>query len=330
MKRKLLFMVFALTMIFSYAQDKKGNFFDYMDINSYIQLRTTTNFKNTTNAYIKRLKAWIKSRPRYSEHWGYKIKVVISSSSKRFILEDAKVIYSSGIFLLELGQLSPQYSLERFQKDYNIPALDRATTINTIIPNGTIGVRDVGVQLNIVPKQKWLKTHIGIFNGYGIKKYQFNNQGYLITHKTELMPLKNLLLGYSLSFRRAYNLAIPKVIPDTVLFTGNDFRYNFFVKYQNKDIWLQGEYLNASLNNLTAYGYYLLSAYTFKKNQISFSYEQYHSTFDNGHSLPYYSIGYHYFIDGYKIRLSLGNKFQIDNSKMKNYFTSLQFQFFIH
>lgn len=317
-----------------FAQKKDNNAFNTMDFNGYIQIRGISNFDDYNSFSVRRLKFWIKSQPEFSEHWYYKIQTTFSSLlQEKFFLQDVKLGYKTGLFTFDIGQFVPQYSLQRFQPDYKIPAIERANVINALIPNGTIGVRDIGVQANLKSQNKILETHLGIFNGYGIKEYRFNNQGYMITHKTSfnfLLNKKNKFqIAYSLQYRKSENLRIPHVLPDSILFTGKDFRYNFSVRFNSKIFDIQAEYLNADFDGKLANGAYILSGININnRNQIVLSYEDYNDLISSTNDLPYYRLAYNYYINDYKIKLSVDNYFQIHQKTIEKYIASIQLQMF--
>ena len=155
----------------------------------------------------------------------------------------------------------------------------------------------------------------------------------MITHKSEfIIPVNQDIfkLGYSVQYRKAENLQLQFVFPDTIKFSGNDFRYNLFAVFKSKTIKLQAEFLNADFDGNNAYGYYFLSAFNFHKNQIVLSFEDYKDLIDITSNNPYWRIGYNYFIKDYKIKLSLDNYFQISTDKVERYFTTIQLQLFIN
>ncbi len=302
-----------------------------VDWNGYVQLRATGNFDDYSSAMVRRLKFWLKSTPGFSKHWSYKVQVLFSSwKQEQLFLQDAKINYKSGLFSMDIGQFVPTYSLQWTQPDYNIPSLERAIVVNTLHPDGTMGVRDIGIQANYTTKNKLIETHLGLFNGYGIKEYHFNNKGYMLSHKTAInMPfIKNLLqTGYSFMYRYAYNIKLKKVLPEDLSYTGKDIRYNIFAKYKSRILEIQAEYLNAGFEGEKAYGYYILSAINVKKSQFVISFEDYKNTYAKSHN-PYYRIGYNYLIKNNKIKLFADNYFQLIDSKLKNYYLSIQLQMF--
>ena len=153
----------------------------------------------------------------------------------------------------------------------------------------------------------------------------------MITNKSELnIPIKNNMVkfGYSLQYRYAENLQLRLILPDTVLFSGNDFRYNLFAMFKSKQLELQAEFLNAELNGSDAYGYYFLSAININKNQIVLSFENYKDLIAETPDKPYFRIGYNYLVKDHKVKLSFDNYFQINDKKIEKYFASIQLQLF--
>lgn len=329
--KKYLLILLVFAGLSAVAQEKPNE--KPFDFNGYIQVRGISDFGNYNSFQIRRLKVWLKSTPEFSKHWSYKIQTTVTSlQQEKFFLQDVELAYKINNFSFDFGQFVPEYSLERFESDYKLPVIERAKVINSLIPDGTLGVRDIGVQINYETKNKVLCSHFGLFNGYGIKEYRFNNSGFMLTNKSAVqIPIldNKFEFGYSIMYRKAQNMTIPNVLPDTVIFSGDDFRYNFFAKFESKFIEMQAEYLTAFLNNQKSYGYYLTSAINFNKNQIVFSYEDYHDLINETKDNPFYRIGYNYYINSYKLKLSFDNYFQINGGKIENYLGSIQIQVFV-
>ncbi|NOZ46339.1 MAG: hypothetical protein GXO79_06115 [Chlorobi bacterium] len=327
-----LFILFIFIANQTFTQETK--LANNIDFNGYIQIRGISNFDDYTSFLVRRLKLWLKSEPEFSKRWSYKLQTTITSlQQQKFFLQDVEIGYKTGLLSFDIGQFVPQYSLQRFQPDYKIPAIERSKPINVLIPDGTLGVRDIGLQVNYKTKNKSFATHLGIFNGYGIKEYRFNNQGYMITHKSEynISVKKNKIkFGYSLQYRKAENLQLRFIFPDTIKFSGNDFRYNLFARFKSKAMELQAEFLNARLNSSNVYGYYFLSAFNINKNQIVLSFEDYNDLIKETADKPYYRVGYNYLVKDYKIKLSFDNYFQINDDKIKNYYASIQLQIILN
>ncbi len=331
--KKIFLLAFVFLIFRQLFAQNTGKFLKTSEWNAYSQIRFTTDFNDNYNFSLRRLKVWLKSSPDFSEHWSYKIQTTLSSlKNENFFLQDVKLGYKADIWSLDIGQFVPEYSLQRFQSDYLLPVTERAKVINSLIPNGTLGVRDIGIQTNIKTKNNVWQTHFGIFNGYGIKEYRLNNKGVMLTNKSELnlqISKGTIKTGYSLMFRKADNQIYPKIMPDTILYSGNDFRYNLFLMYKTKFFEIQGEYLTAVFdNNQHSEGYYIMFALNLKKHQIVLAYEDYKDIISSSSDFPYYHIGYNYLINKHKIKLFFDNDFQIINNKIQNYLASVQLQVF--
>jgi len=331
--RNLVLIFFFVVLGFQLqAQDKE--LLKNTEWNAYVQLRASSNFNDNYGFMLRRLKFWIKSTPDFSEHWSYKVQAIFTSwMQEKFFLQDAKIGYNTGCFSFDIGQFIPRYSLQWTQPDYKISSIERAIVVNALHPNGSLGVRDIGMQANYTTLNNLLKVNIGVFNGYGIKDYLFNNQSFMITNRVALnlnVYKSNIQFGYSLMYRNASELKIPHVLPDSVLFTGNDFRYNFFALLKNKTFEFQTEFLNADFEGQQSYGYYFLSNINLKKHQIVLSYEYYKDLIDETLNKPYYRLGYNYLINKYKIKLYFDNFFQIYDNRIKNYIASVQLQVFFN
>lgn len=295
----------------------------------YTQLRFTTNFDNRSNFSMQRLKFWIQSSPNFNRHWGFKVQTTLSGSkNEQFFLQDVFVFYRFSQFKLKLGQFVPEYSLQRFQPDYVIPLTNRATVINTLIPNGTLGVRDLGTELEWHSSNHKIQSWLGVFNGYGIKEYRANNSGFMATNKTQFQFTSHFKAGYSVMFRKASLIKFKNILPDSVAFSGNDFRYNLFAEYQTKTLQLQAEYLAAFLDQSHSNGYYVLAAYTLNKNQFVASWNQYNDLINSTQDTPEIHLGYNYLFNKNKIKLMVDNGFQIISNRIKNYILTFQFQLF--
>jgi len=331
MKRIFVIVLFLRILFFGSLHAEGSRKSSGIDWNGYIQLRGSTNFNDHYAFSLRRLKLWLYSDSCFSTPWSFKVQTTFSSFTKeRFFLQDVKAGYHAGNFFLEMGQFVPQYSLQRFQHDYLLPVIERAKVINLLIPDGTLGVRDLGVQASFESKNHLVRTSIGIFNGYGILEYRLNNAGFLITHKTSIqIPIKNNLLrtGYSFQYRKAEHLRIPFVLPDSVFFSGHDVRFNIFAMFSSRILDIQGEYLNAMFDGSPAYGYYILSTIKFNKNQIVFSWEEYRDLIVDTPDHPCFRIGYNHLFKDHKLELSADNFFRMEDSGTE-YFASIQFQIF--
>ena len=331
--KKFLPVVFVLFFsLGGYPQNSNQE--KIIDWHGYTKLRFTTDFNDNYNFSLRMLKFWINSRPGFSEHWSFKAQLMFSSFLKdKFILQDVWGQYKWNSSSIRFGQFIPRFSLQRFQPDYLISHGDRAMSVNLLIPDGTLGVRDIGVQYNLKAVDNNLSFNVGVFNGFGIVKYKFNNQGFLVTHNLSYrINFKSSFLnsGYSVMYRKADNIVFRGILPDTVVYSGNDFRYNINVMFSSKHLDIQGEYLKAFLDDYSAYGYYLLTTYKFNnKHNVYFLYDYYETDAFNTTFKPWYYIGYNYFIKSYKLMVKVETGFNEYSNKIRNK-TTLQVQIFFH
>ena len=298
----------------------------------YTQLRFSSNFSDVHSFSLRRLKLWIVPKTTFSEHWDFKIQTTFSSTNKElFFLQDVMLRYRSGAFSIKMGQFVPEYSLERFEHDYSIPLAERSIVINRLIPNATLGVRDIGFEGSFKAPSGIVEAALGVFNGYGIKQYRFDNTGIMLTQKTAFHLLKkHWIAGYSLMYRKADQLAIPKLLPEGVLFTGSDLRFNLFSKIELSPFAFQAEYFSAHLHHGVASGYYFMTILTKNKQIVAISYNKYSDLIASTSDDPEWHLAYSYLFKGDKIKLMLDNGIKSGSRSLYDYYMVLQFQFFMH
>ncbi len=300
--------------------------------NGYTQLRFTSNLTNVNSFAMRRMKLWVNSTPDFNEHWGFKVQANITSyHNEKFLLQDVLAFYKRGQFRLNMGQFIPHFSLQRFQPDYEIPLTERSEVINALVPNGTLGVRDIGVEASYSAKNNHIQTWLGAFNGYGIKEYRLNYSGILLTQKTAFNFFKKRLhAGYSVMYRNVDKIQLSKILPDSVIHSGNDFRYNLFAQYKSRKIQVQLEYIRANLGGEVARGYYILTELSLGRNQLFASWNKYNDLIISTDDSPVIHFGYNYFVNGDNLKIMFDNGMRMNNAKLKNYFGTIQLQIFFN
>lgn len=332
---KTLRIVLLISIVLGFTNlEAQSSVNDNIEWHSYAQLRFASDFNTYNNFSVRRLKFWMKSKPEFSKKWTFKVQAIFMSLQKeKFFLQDAYGQYNWKHSNIRFGQFIPRFSLQRFQPDYLIPSMERARAVSILIPNGTHGVRDIGVQYNLNLLNKKLKANFGIFNGYGIKDYRFDNAGILLVHHLSYkfkLKSSNIKIGYSVSYRNADNMNFGGIISDSIPYSSYDFRYNFYGIFTSKFIDVQAEYLKSQLEVGSANGYYaLVTLKPNNKHHFYLMYDKYDSDDSAINSNVWYISGYNYLINKYKIMLSLETGFQKDNNKWSNR-TVLQFQMFLH
>ncbi len=330
MKKILLLFSMLAAFVAALAQDEESK----QKLQGYAQVRYTTDLSGINAVELRRLKFKLTSTPAFSQHFSYYLKVEVSSRREtRFSLLDLRLGYQLGNFTVYAGQFLPDFSLQRFQSDYVIPTVERSMVIDNLLPAGNLGARDLGVQLAYDSENKFLHSTLGVFNGRGVKYWTRDNKGFLLVHKTDLRLANkgNLKLrsGYSLAYRRTEDLPMPGILPDSVLFSGQDFRFNLYSRIELPHFSVQGEWIKGFLNNQVMQGYYILSDVTFGKHQISFSTDKFSDLIPDTSDKPWFYLGYNYLIDGYWTKISTAFRFQYYDNTLKNPSLIIQFQIFM-
>ena len=335
--KKIYGVIMLLIIVNSSITIGQNNLENKISWNGYAQVRTTTNFNNYNNFSIRRLKFWLKSGPEFSKHWSYKFQAIfLSAKNEAFTLQDIYGQYNWKNSSVRFGQFLPQFSLQRHQPDYKVPSTERARAISFLIPGaglGASGGRDIGIQYNLSALEGKLKFNVGVFNGYGVTNFQYKNSGYMLSQNLSYefnVSKSKIKLGYSVIYRDAHDLKLRTIIPDSITYSGSDFRYVFYGMIKSKLIDFQAEYIHATLSDGSADGYYgLLTVKPNAKNHVYLLYDSFMSdnTFFNNN--PWYFAGYNYFFKGYNTMLTLETGFQQLNNNWENR-TTLQLQIFLH
>ena len=325
------YLIIAILLFFLLARAQ--NSLPY-NLESYAQIRFTTDFVKLNNFQLRRLKFKLTSTPKFLSHWSYYLKFEVKSKNYAiFSLLDARIAYKIDNITFYLGQFLPDFSLQRFQSDSKIPTIERQSLVSNFIPNAGLGKRDVGIQAFYLSENKLFYTSLGVFNGTGTKQWNFNNNSFLTSHKSFISINKNsnfkLKTGYSLMYRYAQNLKFKTILPDSIYFTGKDIRVNAFLQFSIKNFVFQTEYIKLWLNSWQTDGFYFLTYYTLRKHQFVFSYEKLQDLNTLTKDLPQFYIGYNYLIDNNDLKISLAYTWQINNRQIQNSFLSIQLQIFL-
>lgn len=329
MKKLYLFLGVLLCFSIAGAQDTGRRH----HVESYAQLRLSSNLSGQNVFQIRRLKLKLTSTPSFSQHWSYYVKFEVSSKhlAEPHLL-DMRVGYKVNNFKFYFGQFLPDFSLERFQPDTWVPDVERAQIIDDFIPAGGIGKRDLGMQMCYVPESGKFYTSVGVFNGRGVKWWQVDNSTYLVVNKSYLKlgndSLFGFELGYSAMYRYAHELPLPSILGDGMIFTGQDIRLNAFARFYYSGLSLQGEYIVLWLNAQRAYGYYLMADYTCGKNQFVFSAEKEQDLNPLSSDTPLFYLGYNYLIKGHDLKLSFAYAWHIYHGQWQDPLLMAQLQIF--
>lgn len=321
----ITFILIAGSSVRTFAQQK-------VSWNGYFQYRFSENYSNENDFSVRRAKLWLDGQlPFESDKWGFKLQsIFFNKQNFKLQLQDAFIDFKSYGFTFVAGQFVPNFSLQRKQPDYKIPLTERADVINALIPASETMARDIGLQVQYEGKLGGLST--GFFNGNGAnslsekKNYLFVNRGFLHFRNR----VDHFQIGYSFSYRRDNQLTFSKLLGSSVIYSGDDFRYGFDARLKLPKFEIQTEFLEALLNQKTAWGYYVLSDYSIMpKNLVILSVEQLHDLNPSTIDKPWYIAGYSYLLKGFDIKFSVDNRFQFLKNRI-NSLTTLQIQYFFN
>ncbi len=306
-----------------------------INLNSYLQSRFTDDYREVTGFSIRRAKLWVSGQAPVPGNWFYKVQGIFRYQNEgSFTLQDVYGEYRLGIGYLRLGQMIPDFSLQRSQPDYEIPVVERSSAVDALIPSAETSARDIGVQTHIEFLEKRIQVSAGVFNGNGGNKAVNEDRKFLFTHRLHfLISLPSGMksdLGYSLAFRQTSGLTFPKIYGTQYSFRGNDFRWGLEFYFSHPKWGVQIEYIEAQLGAKKASGYYLLGDYRLTpNNQLVASFEKYTNLNPAVEDAPWYIAGFNHYIAGNKVKIMFDNRVQFARNRT-NYQTIVQFQLFFN
>ena len=123
-----------------------------------------------------------------------------------FALQDFFAEYRGPFGRLRIGQMVPDFTLQRSQPDYLVPLVERAGVVNALIPGAMTLARDIGAQLFLGSTASPLHLSAGIFNGSGANHARGEEGDFLattrVTYTRRLSPGVKGAVGVSGAYRR--------------------------------------------------------------------------------------------------------------------------------
>lgn len=310
MSAKLLVILFcvAFTLQNSHAQT---------NWNGYVQFRFNATDASTAGFSVRRAKAWLNGEVPGAEKLYYKVMGIFKyNGSGSFGLLDVYGEYRFGNGFVRFGQQIPEFSLQRFQPDWRIPVVERAKVIDALIPAAESSARDIGVQFNWQPIPSKLNLYLGVFNGNGAnvnnKKtfkllYTFRS-----TYQIDFDKNSKLNFGFSLAYRKANKFELKKIFGKNRLFTGKDLRYGFETILTISKLIIQGEFIEAKLENEKANGFYVLSRLNISgRDQLVVGYEDYNDINSSTSDREWITAGYNRLLNEHKLKVMLAARAQL-------------------
>ncbi len=328
MKRVLTLFLVLTCVESSLAQEK-------VTWNGYLQTRFLDDFRSNTGFSIRRAKLWVDGPAPSDTIIQFHVQGIFRyQTSGTFMLQDVYGEYRMPFGFLRAGQFVPDFSLERAQGDAFSPLIERAAVINTIIPSGDTYARDIGAEFVLEPKESGFHTSFGIYNGNGGNTKSNEDRQFLYINRTtyDIRFTDDLSWtdGFSVSYRDKKDLSFPSIFGNGTTFTGKDFRWGLESHLKSKSWEIQGEYIQADLENQKSNGYYVFGDYDFDGlNEVVLSTEKLQVVNPSCPGEPWYIAGYSHFFDGQKLKAMVDVRTQYLSDRT-NYGGTFQLQIFFN
>ncbi|MGC8823123.1 MAG: porin [Bacteroidales bacterium] len=303
--------------------------------NGNLQTRLGSDFDKSTEFTIRRAKLWIYGNVPKADFISYKFQMVYRSfKDDALMFQDAYAdIRLKSYGRIRAGRFVPDFMLQRMQPDYEIPVLERAAVINSLIHNEKQMARETGVQYMFQRDSLPMHFSLGVFNANVDKPTHSKDNSLLYTSRLVYKIVNHektwLNIGGSVAYRHLDKSSLTTIYKPDSLITGNDFRWGFEAQLHWNNLELQGEYVQANINSDKADGWYCLADYTFmKKYQAVAITEKYTSLNPSNNNNAWYGVGFNYLISG-KTKLMTDLKTQKSGTKL-NYLGEIQLQVFFN
>ncbi len=300
----------------------------------YAQVRFTGS-RDSLGFTIRRAKLWLDGAVPFAPALQFRVQALFKpASAGAFTLQDVWVGYGTRLGSIRVGQMVPDFSLERSQADATIPLIERAGPINTLIPSATTGARDIGAQATLQPRTALWHVSVGLFNGNGGNATGNEDKRFLVTSRAvwaaRVGDADTLSAGGSAAYRKAGGLVFAQILGRTTPFTGEDFRWGAESRLAGARYALQGEYLHARLGAADAWGWYVLGSYrVVPRYALTASVERLGLPGANADRDPWYILGLTRYLSGDKAKLMLDGRVQTGVAR-PNWASAAQVQLFFH
>jgi hypothetical protein len=243
----LLFLIFTPVLLTGQSLEWSG----------YTQVRYAGWDVERDGFAVKRSRAGLKGKILKNIEYKFQMDAV-----KTPVLLDAQIgIDLSPYAKLSIGQFKLPFSLENLTSSSDLDTVNRSLTVENLCPGRDIESqgRDIGITVN--GGLSWIKYSLGLFNGSGINRTDYNNQkdvaGRLVFYFDNFF-----ILGFS--HYKGYYSAYPDASWVKRDRTGIDI---FFVKGQ---ISIKGEYILARDDKIERYGCYIQGGFYLLQETLQF------------------------------------------------------------
>jgi len=291
--KSLPFLILLLVFFFTFVgiskakennEEIKVSSAQSLELSGYTQAGYTHGDKRKEGFRIRRARFKLKGDILKNIHYKLQIDAVLTP-----VLLDAQIEIS---FIphtkLTVGQFKIPFSLENLTSSSDLDTINRSQMVEKLCPGRDIGAkgRDIGVTIN--GEFSRIKYILGIFNGSGINKTDFNDQKDIVGRVAFYLDNS---LGFSLSHydgRYSPNPEAPFVKRNR---TGIDI---FFIKGRFS---LKGEYVLARDDKTDRYGWYIQGGYYFisRKMQTIIKYDSFDTMSIRGDRIDVVTFGLNLF-----------------------------------
>ncbi|MGB9702366.1 MAG: porin [Candidatus Kapaibacteriota bacterium] len=304
-----------------------------INLHGYIQTRFTTDFDQSNDFMIRRGKLWVDGIAPGLDNVTYKMQFIYRSfKDEAFMFQDAFAdVHFDNFGCFRAGRFIPDFMLQRMQPDYEIPYIERAIVINSLVHSTKSMARQIGVQYTYQTKQSPLHFSLGAFNANLESPGKNKDVNLLYTTHLQYNLYKNdytlIEVGGSGSYRYANGITMSNIFNSNQIIVGNDYRWGFETQLNYKDFGFQSEYVQANINKEKAWGYYANVDFYFTKSiQGTVEMEKYNDLIPTTNDNEWYGLGLNYYFTE-KTKLMADFKTQFSSIK-NNYLGELQFQVF--
>lgn len=307
----------------------------FLNWNGYVQARFSANSDNVTEFSIRRAKLWAYGTIPKLSFISYKMQVEYTSyKTETFLFDDAYAdIHTPHDGFLRVGRFLPDFMLQRTQPDYDIPVTERADVSSGMTINEKEDGREIGVQYTFEHATLPVHWSLGVYNANVEQAAHSKDNNLLLTSRLMYKILdKNSLnwsVGGSFSYRYLKNMTLTTIYnPDSVI-SGRDLRWGVESEFHWKNFELQGEYIQAIINNDLADGWYVQADYTFlKKYQLVAMLQKFNDLNPATSNNEWYGLGLNYQISG-RTKLMADVKTR-DTDSGRKYTGNVQLQIFFN
>ncbi len=250
---------------------------------------------------LRRGKLWLTGPVPGVESLSVKVQGIFRNGAQgALVLQDLYAEYGGGLASLRVGQMIPDFTLQRSQPDFRVPLTERAGVVDALIPGSTTLARDIGAQITLGPTSGGYHLSAGLFNGSGANRVNTAKGNFLATARgtfTRTLRGARTTVGGSLELRSTDGMDVGVLSPTGAPFAGHEHRWGVEAHLSASRWSLQGEYLEGHLGSAVSRGFYALGTYAVSPDdEAALSVEQLTTPRAGEPADPWYIVGFDHFL----------------------------------